>query len=250
MGVLRLSIDPGNERPPLAYLAATDPDDASRRVIYVHGTPGSSGAWRAFLRQPPPGTESIAIDRPGFGRSGPRGPVVSFEEQAAVLRPLLDSPDGDRPILVGHSLGGPIIARAAADYPDQVAGLILVSASLDPQFENVGLMQGLASTPPVRGVLPRALRNSLVELLAGREQTEALAEVLHRVRCPVIIIHGTRDRLVPYANVEYMQRTLTGAASVEVVALDRANHFLPWTHEQTIREAIERLDAMADARNR
>ena len=41
----------------------------------------------------------------------------------------------ERIMLIGHSLGGPVIARMAMDYPDAYQGLIFVAASIDPEME-------------------------------------------------------------------------------------------------------------------
>jgi len=54
-------------------------------VIYVHGTPGSAGAFRSYLADPVEGTRSIAYDRPGFGETTPKRGGPSFQEQAAAL---------------------------------------------------------------------------------------------------------------------------------------------------------------------
>lgn len=242
-GVQRLSISITPDGSTLSYLSASDAGGVRRRLVMVHGTPGSAGAFRGFLRDPPSGMEVLAVDRPGFGQSGPPGAVVSFAEQAGALAGLLESVDGRKPILLGHSLGGPIVARAAADFPDRVGAIVILAGSLDPRFERVGLLQGLATSPPVRSLLPRSLRNTLLELRAGRAQTEALAGVLARVRCPVLIIHGTKDGLVPYENVPYMQRAFTGASPIEVVTITGGDHFLPWNRAREVREAIARLDA-------
>ncbi len=255
IGALRRQTTDSIEHP-VSYLVAGDP--ARPRVIYVHGTPGDAGAWADFLVDPVVGPaaslaglegeraeplESIAIDRPGFGMSEKRA-TVSFEEQAMAIAPLLVERDGEWPILVGHSLGGPIVARVAADHPDRVRALVIVGGSLDPVLERPGLMQRIAQGGVVRAFLPRALDNSLQELKVSKRETLALAEQLGHVRCPVIIIHGTKDSLVPYANVEYMERMLANAPLVEVVTLENQGHFVPWEHPDVIRAAIERLAAM------
>lgn len=226
----------------LSYLRAGDP--ARPRIIYIHGTPGNAYAWADFLVEPVADAagpfESIAIDRPGFGHSG-RKAVVSFKDQADAIVPLLVEREGQWPILVGHSLGGPIIARLAAEHPDKVRALIIVGGSLDPALENASLLQRTAQTSLVRFFMPLALDNSLQELKAARIQTEELAPTLAAIRCPVIIIHGTKDKLVPYANVAYMQRTLTNAASIHIISLDKKGHFSPWEDQDVIRHAIETL---------
>ena len=53
----------------VSALVAGDPHGA--RLILVHGTPGSATGWNDYLLDPPPGMEVVALDRPGFGDSGP-----------------------------------------------------------------------------------------------------------------------------------------------------------------------------------
>ena len=89
-------------------------------MILVHGTPGSATAWTDYLLSPPPGIELVALDRPGFGSSAPDGAVTRLADQAAAVAALL--PTNDRPVvLLGHSLGGAVVARVAADHPQIVA---------------------------------------------------------------------------------------------------------------------------------
>lgn len=217
-------------------------DEASRRIVYVHGTPGDAGAFADYVRYPIDGAEAISIDRPGFGQTG--GPALcSFERQAAAIEPLLVQRDGRWPVLVGHSLGGPIVARAAADYPDRVAAIVIIAGSLDPELEDPRWFNYAGAM--VRPLLPRSLRNSNAEIFDAREQTELLAGVLDRVRCPVVIVHGTKDGLVPYANVAYMQRAFTNAAAVETMTIEKGDHFILWTQPAVVRSAIERAIELA-----
>ncbi|MEL6797877.1 MAG: alpha/beta fold hydrolase [Planctomycetota bacterium] len=225
----------------VSYLRAGEPQ--APRIIYVHGSPGDAKAFADDLVDPLPGFESISIDRPGFGEARDRGPVTGFEAQAQAIEPLLVEHDGRWPILVGHSLGGPIIARAAADYPDRVGGLVIVAGSLDPELEELKWFNHLAAAAAVRWLVPRALRVSNDEMFAARAETELLAGVLDRVRCPVVIIHGVNDGLVPYDNVRYTQRMLTNAASIEVVTFKDQGHFVVWQAEgrAAIRDAIRSI---------
>lgn len=219
----------------LSYLRAGDP--LGTRLILVHGTPGSATAWTDYLLKPPPGVEVVAIDRPGFGRSGPTGAMTRLEQQAAAVRALL--PADRRPVvLLGHSLGGPVVARVAAEEPERVAAVVLLAASLDPRLEEIHVLQHVGAWSPVRALLPRAIRNANSELMALKPELEALAAMLPAIRAKVVIMHGTDDDLVPVANVPFIQHHLTGARCVQTVLLSGANHFLPWNAEDRVRQAI------------
>ncbi|MBI1190001.1 MAG: alpha/beta fold hydrolase [Tepidisphaera sp.] len=229
------------EVPALSYLHSGDP--SKPRVIYIHGTPGDATGWADFLVDPVMGCESIAVDRLGFGKSGPKGGggVDSFEMQAKAIAPLLVKQGGKWPIVVGHSLGGPIAAWIAGAYPDKVSGLVIVAGSLDPDLEKPGLGQEIATTDLARFLMPRALDNSMGELNAAKAQTKLLAPLLEKITCPVVVIHGTTDELVPYANVAYIQKMVTHAASLQVFTIQKQGHFVPWERPELIREAVEDL---------
>lgn len=198
--------------------------------------------WKRYLAAPVPGTYSIAVDRPGFGRSTWGSALPSFADQAEAIAALLphpDAPQHTKPILVGHSLGGPIVARIAADYPERISGIVIVAGSLDPDLEKPRWYNHIGHS--IRALLPSAMRHSNDELFAAVAETRALAELMSLVSSPVVIIHGTNDSLVPYANVEYMQRSLTNAQTIDTVTLHGAGHLIPWRNEQPLRQAIARL---------
>ncbi len=208
------------------------------RVIFMHGTPGSATGWSDYVLEPIAGTQSVALDRPGFGSSGPERAVTSLAAQAAAVVALLPS-DGSRAVLVGHSLGGAVAAWVAAEHPQRVASLVLLASSLDPAQEVIHPMQYVGNTWPIRAVLPRTLRNANDELMAFKPELEALASRLSSITAPTIIVHGTKDDLVPFANVAYMQNKLSQARCMKTVVLQDQNHFLPWNSEASVRQAVQ-----------
>ncbi len=208
------------------------------RLILVHGTPGEATGWADYLLDPPPGMEVIAVDRLGFGRSTPDAAVTSLAAQADAVAVLLPA-SGRKVVLLGHSLGGPIVAQLAAMHPDRISAVVLLAASLDPELESIHPMQRVGLWTPVRTLLPRALRNANEELIALRAELEKLRDLLPAIRAKIIIVHGTKDDLVPVANVAYMQARFTGAACVKTVLLEGRNHFLPWNSVDVVRKAID-----------
>ncbi len=236
----------GSQGPPLSYLV--NGDNRSRQIIFVHGTPGSAENWADYLLDVPEGLEYIALDRPGFGQSGPDGAIGSLAEQAAAVQRLLETRNGCRPILVGHSLGGPIVAWVAAANPGAVDGIIIAAGSLDPAQERIHPLQHLGEMWPVRPMLPRTIRNANQELMELKPWLEQLQPMLGQIRTRVFIIHGTEDDLVPYENVDFIRRHLTGAAEVTVDRLEGVNHFLPWNSKDRIEAAIQTLAQDCDGK--
>ncbi len=229
----------------LSYIEAGDP--TGHLVVFVHGTPGDAEAWADYLMTVPKGFHYVAIDRPGFGHSGPDDAVTSLPEQAEAVAAIVRANGAKPAVLVGHSLGGPIIAQVAADDPDLVAALVIVAGSLDPALEYVPFIQYVGDTWPVSALLPRMVRNANREIIALEPHLTALAPRLAAIKVPVTIVHGTKDTLVPFANVAFMKKHLTGTKAMEVTVLDGQNHFLPWNSKDKVEAAIAKAFAMMDA---
>jgi dienelactone hydrolase len=206
-------------------------------IIYVHGTPGSAQAWVNYVERPVNHSYSIALDRPGFGQSTPELAVTSLHDQAAAVLALMPT-DGRQVILVGHSLGGPVIAQVAAEYPGRVKALVLLAASLDPNLEEIHPLQFLGKYWPIRALLPAKLRNANDELMDLKAQLLALEPLLKNITAPVAIVHGTKDNLVPFENVVFMQTKLSQVQCHKTIVLEKQNHFLPWNSETVVRDAI------------
>jgi pimeloyl-ACP methyl ester carboxylesterase len=161
-----------------------------------------------------------------------------MEKQAALLKPLLEKYSKNRPIiLVGHSLGGPVIARMAMDYPELVDGLILVAASIDPDLEpNETWFRAPLATPFLSWLLPASLRASNEEIYQAKPELKKMLPLWAKITCPVFVVQGEKDILVPPGNADFAASMLVNAP-VLIVRKD-VNHFIPWSHPELIRDAI------------
>ncbi|MEM2142675.1 MAG: alpha/beta hydrolase [Candidatus Thorarchaeota archaeon] len=95
-----------------------------RPVVLVHGAGGSSATWFMQLRGLRQAAHVVAIDLNGHGSTPDRN-------EPDVTQSYIDDVDKvvgefDRPVLVGHSMGGAIAQLYALSYPRKIGGLILV----------------------------------------------------------------------------------------------------------------------------
>lgn len=213
-----------------------------RRVIFIHGTPGAASDYYRLIRNAPTDVEFLVVDRPGYGETTPYKLVASLETQADALAPLLIEKNGQKPIVVGHSSGGPIAATLAIRHGDKIGGLMLASSSIDPALEPEPLfLQKFGNAPVISWFVPKDLLIINRELLALPEQLEALGPQLGNITVPTIIIHGTADVLVPFGNVAYMEKHLTGTPHRETIAIKGLGHEVPWQREVMFNKAIRKL---------
>lgn len=116
---------------------------------------------------------------------------------------------------------------------------VVLASSLDPAQEKIHPMQYVGRMWPISTMLSRTMRNANDELMGFKAELDALASALQRITAPTIIVHGTQDDLVPFANVVYMQAKLTGVKILKTVVLEGQNHFLPWNSEAQVRQAVQ-----------
>jgi pimeloyl-ACP methyl ester carboxylesterase len=214
--------------------------DTLPTVLFIHGSPGSWDAFIGFFADSALYTRAqlIAVDRPGFGKSDLGEPERSLSAQAADIAPLLRQNRSNRkPILVGHSLGGPVAVRLAMDYPEQVGGLILVAPSIDPELEKKEWYRSIGTVFPFRQWLPTELDVSNQEIIPLKAELQKMVPLWTTIRIPVIVIQGEDDPLVPPGNAAFAKRMLTNAP-VTIQMIPSMNHFIPWRRPDLIREAI------------
>ncbi len=212
-------------------------------VIFVHGSPGSLSAFIDFMADSMllSRAQLVTVDRPGFGHSNFGNAEPSLQQQGALLRPILEDHKNKRPIiLVGHSLGGPLIARMAMDFPELIDGLVMVAPSIDPELEPDEWFRAPLATPFMSWILPRSLRASNDEIYKLKPELEEMVPLWSKVRVSTIVIQGMKDSLVPPANADFAVKMITNAP-VKVVMEKEMTHFVPWTYPQLIRNAILEL---------
>jgi pimeloyl-ACP methyl ester carboxylesterase len=220
-------------------------DSTKPLVVFVHGSPGSLSAFIDFMADTVllKHAQLITVDRPGFGASNFGYAEPSLIKQVALLEPILRERKKNRPIiLVGHSLGGPFIARMAIDYPELVDGLIMVAPSIDPELEPYEWFRGPMATPFIKWLLPRSIRASNDEIYQLKPQLEDMLPLWKKITVPTIVIQGAKDSLVDPENAEFARKMMVNAP-VKLVMIE-GDHFIPWSAPDKIRVSVLELLAV------
>ncbi len=204
-----------------------------RTVLLLHGFAEASAALQAMrvaaLNRA--GWNAAALDLRGYGNS--EGLFASFGgREADDVRVWLDTL-ADRlgamqpllPVLWGRSMGAAIAVRAAAIDP-RVKALILESPMVD--LDEAMAVWFRKRRAPLPGLLAR-LATRRAGTLAGVSLTRPRPiELAPQVHCPVLIIHGSDDTLIPGPEVRRLAEAfpvlprlieVRGAGHAEVVAI-------------------------------
>jgi valacyclovir hydrolase len=184
-------------------------------ILLIHGFGGTPES--DFGAQLPALLSCFRVMAPhlhGYGHSTHRNSyALSFyRDDATDLIILLDSLDIDKALVLGFSDGGIVGLLLAALYPQRVLALAVMGAQPAINTQNVaGIRHWLIDTK-----LPEDWQNELAKLhgepywrslpqmyVEGQEKLVAAGgviitdEELASIRCPALIMHGKRDRIVP-----------------------------------------------------
>ncbi|MHB1525747.1 MAG: alpha/beta fold hydrolase [Candidatus Dormibacteria bacterium] len=224
-------------------LLERDGDDPP--VVLLHGWGASAASFNGLLRQSRSRRRLVALDLPGFGESpiGDGGWTTAAYSQ--LVREWLSTRGWDRFSLLGHSYGGSVSIRIAAEAGLQPDRLLLCSAS--------GIRPAAQATPGLRvrsfkalrafaGWLPAPASRLAEEWLTQRFGSadyraaspelrrtlvaavrEDLSPQASQLSVPTLVIWGARDTELPLEPHGRRLEALIGPA--ELVVFESSGHF-------------------------
>lgn len=246
----------------------------------VHDLLGSGLIDRAAERY-----RVIAFDRPGYGYSErPRGQTWTPEAQARLIRAALAKLDVERPLILGHSWGTLPALALAFDYPDEVAGLVLLAGPYFAVRRADPLLIALPSLP----IVGTALANTAGPLIARANRARIIKQVFApdpvppgfaafpaelslrpshiratagdagllqiaglrlskrypELQLPVAIVAGEGDRLVPFEQAERLHALVPHSS---LHRLPGRGHMIHWVALDDMMTAIDAVAARASA---
>ncbi|MCK6692998.1 MAG: alpha/beta hydrolase [Thermoanaerobaculia bacterium] len=172
-------------------------------VFYIKGNSRSIKGWGKFARDfIGKGYDFFILDFRGFGKSrGRRTESILYADLQQVYKWLAAEYGEERIVLYGRSLGSGLAARIASwNHP--------YTLILDcPYYSFLYQIRQYAFILPIRWLLRYHIRTD---------------QFIRKVQCPVYILHGRKDRLIPYRQSEMLQAL--APANIRLFPIEGAGH--------------------------
>lgn len=222
-------------------MAVTRYDGPGHPVVLINGLGTHQQMWNPLISGLAR-SQVVTFDFPGIGRSHVLGVPRSMSGFADLVERVIDHLGYDQPDILGYSFGGMVAQQFAHSRPDRVRRMTLVGTA-----PGVGAVVGypsamLALSTPMR-YYSRTFYKWTQRFLAGGEverspeflqrtaelrklyrphpvtyysqllacQTWSSLRWLDTVQTPTLVVHGTDDPIIPFANAQMMARLLPNA---------------------------------------
>lgn len=209
-----------------------------RPVVFIHGWIGSWRYWMVAMDDLSERYRAYALDLWGFGDTDRRQDGYSLEAYVELVERFLDELGLRRAALVGHGLGGAIALRLAANLPERVDRVAVVSTPLVGSavapplatFTNhhdgdwVARILGRRQASAYPEVVMEAAKTDLRAVVGGIQSVlrEDFRDIVESLTIPTLLVYGKNDPLI-YPPDERWLRQLED--NVYCFYLEEAAHF-------------------------
>lgn len=229
-------------------------------VVLLHGFIDSADTWRHVMAEfEAAGRAAIAVDMPGYGDTDARVPGAILPQLDAFADAMLT--DLGPVVMMGNSLGACVSVRAASRGTHHIRGVVAIDEPIlaSHWLIRLGRRRGdpfrlLDARIPIPDALySRMIRSGFARLLYG-DPTQADPEVVARfaqqtpdlagtrriltearqialetvrgynsggVKCPLLVIHGRKDRAIPVHASERLHESVPGST---LIVMPKSGH--------------------------
>jgi pimeloyl-ACP methyl ester carboxylesterase len=243
-------------------------------LLLIHGYPLSRMIWLPQMDELSDVASLISIDLRGHGNSFPFEGSYLMDLLASDCMKLLDDLNIKQPIVVcGLSLGGYVTMALYRINPDIFKGMILTSTRPGPDSpegkanRDVSILNArehgasiiadnmlpklfspvtLSTKPEIvkmtRGVMAKTSVQGILGALQGMKERPDSSTMLTQINCPVLIIHGTDDQLIPQKEAELMNHQIPTSHLVKITDSGHLpNLEQPEKYNQAVRDFLQIL---------
>ena len=232
-------------------------------LVFVHGWSCDARYWRAQMPFFSKNHRIIVLDLAGHGHSGTARSQYTMRSFGEDVRAVTTATGSRSVILIGHSMGGTVIAEAARLMPNRVIGLIgidtlenieypmtreelekmigplemdfrtgsrqfvaeMISPHTDLQLRE-WILADMSAAPPAVAV--SAMKEMMSQYITGDA-----AKIFDRIRIPVVTVNGDLWPINYEANRRHM-------FSFDAIVLKEADHFLMMNRAKDFNLALEK----------
>jgi pimeloyl-ACP methyl ester carboxylesterase len=232
-------------------------------LIFVHGWSCDARYWRAQIPYFSSRYRVVTLDLAGHGHSGMTRSEYSMRAFGEDVQAVTEAVGTTRAILVGHSMGGSVIAEAARLMPDRVIGLIgvdtlhniehpmtreelakmlapmekdfktgsrefvdeMILPHMDPELRE-WILSDISAAPPT--VALSATNSMMSQYISGDA-----AKIFDEIRVPVVSVNSDMWPVNYEGNRRHM-------SSFETIIVKGADHFLMLDRPQEFNRALEK----------
>lgn len=237
--------------------------------LLLHGIGNYGRYWDFFADAVAGRMRLVAPDARGHGESGRRAGQYAPRDFVADALAVIDALAIDSAVVVGHSMGGTHAIRLAATHPARVTRLVVVDAGPEPLREGAERARRLSLERPEpfangeealaylhrtspgyseevyanrmrwlfrkgdAGLAWRSSREALGSIMASARRDD-LWHALSALRCPTLIVRGTRSNVL---SADVAQRMVTALADGRLIELD-AGHNVALDRPSELAQAV------------
>jgi pimeloyl-ACP methyl ester carboxylesterase len=236
-------------------------------LVFVHGWSCDARYWREQLSYFSKKHRVVMLDLAGHGHSGSTRSKYTMKAFGEDVQAVTEAINSRSVILIGHSMGGSVIAEAARLMPDRVKGIIgvdtldnieylltredldqmlaplksdfkagskefikqMIASDMDPLMRE-WILADVSSAPPAVAV--SAMNEMMSQYITGDA-----ARIFEEIRIPVIVVNGDLYPIDFEANRRHM-------FSFDATVLEKADHFLMMDRAEKFNQALSRAIEM------
>jgi pimeloyl-ACP methyl ester carboxylesterase len=229
----------------------------SDAFVLVHGWSSNLTAWGYQIPELAKRGRVIALDLPGHGQSDKPQLAYTMDHFAAAIDAVMKDAKVEHAVLLGHSMGTPVVRQFYRKYPKKTLAIVIVDGALRPFGDKATREQFLNAfrSPNYKEAAP-AMFKQMAGMLPADEQEKVLASFMNtpqnvlvsamesmndealyttdKINVPVLAILA-KSPFWP-ADTEQYLRSL--APDLEFIMLEGVDHFLHLEKQKEFNDAV------------
>lgn len=223
--------------------------DASSQtaVVFVHGWSCDMTSWRAQVQAFQGRARMLFVDLPGHGKSDRPAVDYTMDRFASAVEAVMRDAGVERALLVGHSMGTPVVRQFWRRYPEKTIGIVAVDGALHSTFKDASQAEVFAAMfagpdfakamdrfldATFSSFTPETVRSDVRKMTSGATQQVAVSAIRNQfdpaiwkddaIRVPLLLIVAKS----PMWNADYFAYVRTLNPAAEIVEIPDAGHFV------------------------